>query len=171
VTDLQAIYSLISPDIKPNPEEDGTYGIPCSNISSIPAEISFIFKSSTNTEFNLTIPSPELNVGPFQSNPSLCQTLINAQEFGVGILGGSLLKYYYSIWDIQNQQLGFAPLCKFFFFTLISAAHVSSLTAINGTNGTIPSTVFTPNGAASTSAATHSLLFVLSAFAICALLM
>ncbi|KAG8728379.1 hypothetical protein FRC10_005031, partial [Ceratobasidium sp. 414] len=57
--------------------------------------------------FNLTIPPQELNVGPFADDPSTCQTLINAQS-GYYILGGSLLKHYYSVWDQANSRMGFA---------------------------------------------------------------
>ncbi|KAG9084303.1 hypothetical protein FS749_005328, partial [Ceratobasidium sp. UAMH 11750] len=57
--------------------------------------------------FNLTIPPEELNVGPFANDPSTCQTLINAQS-GYYILGGSLLKHYYSVWDQANSRMGFA---------------------------------------------------------------
>jgi len=104
----QAIYALISPDIKPNPREPGTYGIPCDRISSLPAVIDITFTSQNGEPFNLTIPSSELSVGPFVNDPSTCQTLINAFD-GLELVGGSLLKYWYSIWDIQNQRLGFAP--------------------------------------------------------------
>ena len=47
-------------------------------------------------------------MGPFETNSSICQTLINAFE-GLEILGGSLLKHWYSVWDIENQRMGFAP--------------------------------------------------------------
>lgn len=57
------------------------------------------------------IPSSELNVGPFASDPSTCQTFINMLErTPVAVVGGSLLKHYYSMWDVGNQQGGFAPL-------------------------------------------------------------
>ena len=126
--DTQAIYSLISSEIQPNPAEPGTYGIPCSRVSSIPAEISFTFQASDSSYFNVTIPSKELSVGPFQSNHSLCQALINAQEFGKGLIGGSLLKYYYTTWDVGNHQLGFASLCECSFFVWFSIE--SSFTVI-----------------------------------------
>lgn len=38
----------------------------------------------------------------------MCQTLINAFD-GVELVGGSLLKHYYSVWDIRGQRMGFAP--------------------------------------------------------------
>lgn len=59
--------------------------------------------------FNLTIPSSELNVGPFRSNASICQTLINAMtSYDVPVLGGSLLKHYYTVWDADVNRMGFA---------------------------------------------------------------
>ena len=103
---FKAVYSLISPNIKANNAEPGTYGIPCSQVSSLPAEIGFTFTSQSGKAFTLTIPSSELSVGPFESNPSLCQTLINADSYT--IIGASLLKHYYSVWDVGGQRMGFA---------------------------------------------------------------
>lgn len=104
----KALYALISPDIKPNPAEPGAYGIACDQIPSLPAVIDITFTSQTGKPFNLTIPSSELSVGPFANNASLCQTLINAFD-GLELVGGSLLKHYYSVWDISGQRMGFAP--------------------------------------------------------------
>lgn len=103
----EAMYALISSDIQPFSNEPGTYGIACSKISSLPAEIDIGFTSTTGEAFNLTIPSQELNVGPFASDPETCQTLINAFD-GLELVGGSLLKHYYSVWDVGNQKMGFA---------------------------------------------------------------
>ncbi|QRV89151.1 aspartyl protease [Ceratobasidium sp. AG-Ba] len=102
----EAIYALISPNIKPVGTK-GAYGLPCSQIGSLTAVLDFTFTNIAGEAFNLTIPSEELNVGPFASDPSTCQTLINAQD-GNYILGGSLLKHYYSIWDQANARMGFA---------------------------------------------------------------
>lgn len=103
----EAMYALISPNIKPFAAEPGAYGLPCNQISDLPAEISLTFTSQLGKPFNLTIPSSELNVGPFQSDTSICQTLINAFD-GLELVGGSLLKHWYSVWDIENQRMGFA---------------------------------------------------------------
>ncbi|KAI0645713.1 acid protease [Trametes meyenii] len=104
----EAMYALISPDIKPFDDEPGAYGLPCSKIGDLPAKINFTFTSQAGKAFNLTIPSEELNVGPFTSDPSTCQTLINAFD-GLELVGGSLLKHYYSVWDVGGQRMGFAP--------------------------------------------------------------
>ena len=98
---------MISPDIEPNAAEPGAYGIACDLISSLPAQIDIAFTSQEGVPFNLTIPSSELNVGPFTNDPKTCQTLINAFD-GLSLVGGSLLKHYYSIWDVGGQRLGFA---------------------------------------------------------------
>ncbi|TBU33806.1 acid protease [Dichomitus squalens] len=104
----EAIYAHISKDIKPFDAEPGAYGLPCSKIGGLPAVIDITFTSQSGEPFNLTIPSSELNVGPFDSDPSTCQTLINAFD-GLDLVGGSVLKHYYSVWDVGNQRLGFAP--------------------------------------------------------------
>ncbi|KAF9263351.1 acid protease [Marasmius fiardii PR-910] len=105
----EAIYALISSDIKPNPAEPGTYGIACSRIPSLPAKIDIAFTDQNGRPFNLTIPNSELSVGPFANNASLCQTLINAVD-DFQIVGASVLKHYYSVWDVGNQRLGFAAI-------------------------------------------------------------
>lgn len=105
---IQAIYAKISPDIKPNPNEPGAYGISCHLISSLPALIDITFTSQQGFPFNVTIPTDEFNLGPFTDDPSTCQTLINAND-GFQVLGGSFLKHYYSVWDVGGQRLGFAP--------------------------------------------------------------
>ncbi|KAJ8077234.1 hypothetical protein PM082_001662 [Marasmius tenuissimus] len=105
----EAIYAMISPDIKPNPAEPGTYGIACSRIPSLPAVIDITFTAQNGRPFNLTIPSSELSVGPFANNASLCQTLINALD-SFQIVGASLLKHYYSVWDVGGQRMGFAAI-------------------------------------------------------------
>jgi len=102
----EAMNALISPNIKANPAEPGTYGIPCSQVASLPAVIDFTFTTTSGQPFNLTIPSSELSVGPFKSDPTQCQTLVNAMS-GLSIIGGSLLKHYYSIWDVGNSRMGF----------------------------------------------------------------
>jgi len=104
-----AIYALISPDIVPHSAEPGTYGIACDRISALTAVISVSFTAQNGMPFNLTIPSSELSVGPFADDPTTCQTLINAFD-GLSILGGSLLKHYYSVWDVGGQRLGFAAI-------------------------------------------------------------
>ncbi|KAF7342153.1 Pepsin A [Mycena venus] len=102
------LYALISPDIVPHDAEPGSYGIACDKIDTLPAVIDMTFTAQDGTPFNLTIPSSELNVGPFDDDPTICQTLINAVEDVPALVGGSLLKHYYSVWDVGNQRLGFA---------------------------------------------------------------
>lgn len=57
---------------------------------------------------NLTIPTSELSVGPFAGNSTYCQTFINGFD-GINLLGGSLLKHYYAIFDLDNNRIGFTP--------------------------------------------------------------
>ncbi|KAJ7138311.1 acid protease [Mycena epipterygia] len=102
-----AIYALISPYIVPHAAEPGTYGIACDLIPTLPASIDITFTDQDGYPFNLTIPSIELSVGPFADNPAICQTLINAFD-GLSLVGGSLLKHYYSVWDVGGQRMGFA---------------------------------------------------------------
>lgn len=132
----------------PNPDEPGTYGISCDTIGSLKSVINIQFESTSSTPFNLTIPSEELSVGPFTNNASLCQTLINADDTQPAILGGSLLKHYYSIWDIGNKSLGFAELgqCSMskpdcFLDSIITAVDNSSNTSVPITTGSTNSSI------------------------------
>ncbi|KAK7005686.1 pepsin A [Favolaschia claudopus] len=104
-----AMYALISSNIKPHASEPGAYGIACNLIDTLPAVIDIAFTSQSGQPFNLTIPSSELNVGPFSDDPTICQTLINAFD-GLSLVGGSVLKHYYSVWDVGNQRMGFAAI-------------------------------------------------------------
>ncbi|KAJ7574402.1 aspartic peptidase domain-containing protein [Mycena floridula] len=106
----ETIYSLISPDITENNDEPGTYGIACSKLSSLVAVIDISFTSTSGDLFNLTL--PDINLGPFPTNPSICQTVINAWDIDFPpIVGGSLLKQYYSTWNSGQNRMGFAPIC------------------------------------------------------------
>ncbi|KAH9941985.1 acid protease [Amylocystis lapponica] len=103
----EAIYSLISPDILPYAPEPGAYYIACDKVASLPATIDIAFTAASGAPFNLTIPSRELNVGAFPGNTTYCQTAINALD-GLELVGGILLKYYYAIYDVDAQRIGFA---------------------------------------------------------------
>lgn len=96
---------MISPNIKPH-GKFGAYGIPCNQIANLSAQLDVTFTSQSGRPFNLTIPSRELNVGPFRDDPTICQTFINALD--INIIGGSLLKHYYSLWDVAGSRIGFA---------------------------------------------------------------
>ncbi|KAL7908435.1 aspartic peptidase domain-containing protein [Trichoderma velutinum] len=104
--DAEEIYAMISPDIRPI-DTVGTYGIPCSKLKDLESSISFSIGGH-----NYTIPSQELSVGPISDQPGICQTLINSsgdgQARGSWVIGGSLLKYYYTVWDIENTRFGLA---------------------------------------------------------------
>lgn len=106
--DAEKVYAAISPHIKPL-DSTGTYGMPCDIIKHLPATISFTIGGQ-----NYTIPSQELSVGPLLDQPGMCQTLINASfpsrpgGTALWVIGGSLLKYYYTVWDIGNSRFGLA---------------------------------------------------------------
>ena len=85
--------------------------MPCALIHTIPSIVSVTFTDESGSPFNLTIPSSELSVGPFKSNPEICQTFINVLDASFGnlaIIGGSLMKHYYSIFDGGIVRIGFA---------------------------------------------------------------
>ncbi|QRV85217.1 aspartyl protease [Ceratobasidium sp. AG-Ba] len=107
----EAIYALISPEIQPVGTL-GAYGIQCTKISSLVADIDISFTGSDGKSHALRIPTSELNVGKFDpsdsSSSAMCQTLINAND-QLFVGGASLLKHWYSVWDQANARMGFAP--------------------------------------------------------------
>ncbi|KAH9948575.1 acid protease [Amylocystis lapponica] len=107
VNTTEAIYALISPDIEPYAPEPTTYGLPCAKFKDLPATIDVAFVDDSGTPFNLTIPNSEFNLGPFPGNATQCQTMIST--LFENVLGASLLKHYYSVWDVEKLRLGFAP--------------------------------------------------------------
>jgi hypothetical protein len=103
VRDARAIYAMISPSIILL-DPKGAWAIPCSELPNLNATITI-----TMGGIGYTIPSKEFSVGPFPGKPGMCQTLINSPTIApFWIIGGSLLKYYYTVWDMGNTKLGWA---------------------------------------------------------------
>jgi hypothetical protein len=103
--DAKEIYAMISPNIKMlDPKGQwGAYGIECSEIPKLNSTITFTIGGK-----RYTIPSQELSVGPFPGKPQYCQTLFNSLRQPLWIIGGSLMKYYYTVWDTGNKRMGWA---------------------------------------------------------------
>jgi hypothetical protein len=108
----QQIYGLISDKIQ-LVNELGIFAAPCDVLETIPSTVSFVFGG-----IPFEIPSRELNVGlvpngeavisSYAGRTDLCQAFINGAGFGAEIgpafnsswiIGGSFLKYYYSVFD------------------------------------------------------------------------
>lgn len=100
--DAREIYAIISPKIKMI-DPKGAYGMPCSEVSGLKAAITFTMGGQ-----KYTIPTQELSVGPYPRQPNMCQMLINSGSEPFWIIGASLMKYYYTVWDVGNKRLGFA---------------------------------------------------------------
>lgn len=110
---LEKIHALISPKIKLI-DRSGAYGMPCADLPGVNASITIGLGDGL-----FTIPSQELSVGPFAGTPKMgayagqegiCQTLFNSASAGVPfwIIGGSLMKYYYTVWDMETPRMGWA---------------------------------------------------------------
>jgi hypothetical protein len=100
--DAVTIYNMISPKIKMI-DPKGAYGLPCSEVAGLKAAITITMGGG-----KYTIPTQELSVGPYPGQPQMCQMLINSGSAPFWIIGGSLMKYYYTVWDIGNKRLGWA---------------------------------------------------------------
>ncbi|KAF8512620.1 aspartic peptidase domain-containing protein [Hysterangium stoloniferum] len=99
-----AMNARISPAIQPI-GSDGFFGLPCSQVPSYRTEITLTFELTFGAPVNLTIPSRDLSVGRFQDNPSFCQTVISSADISGGIIVVSLLKHYYSVWDVDGGRM------------------------------------------------------------------
>lgn len=99
---------MISPDIHPL-DEFGTWGIECDKLDTLNNELEFHFVTEDGQPVMLTVPPEEFYVGRFDEDPTYCQTYINSLE-DIYVVGGSLLKSYYTVWDMNVDQpkIGFA---------------------------------------------------------------
>jgi hypothetical protein len=106
LTLTQDIYALISSEIQGI--DFGLFGARCTSLETVAATIDITFEDQTGKPFNVSIPSSELNVGPIQGDPNTCQTLVNAYNDGPLIIGASLLKHWFTVWDFGDKRIGFA---------------------------------------------------------------
>lgn len=107
-----SIYAGISPLIK-KLNDLGDWGVDCDTIDQVAAEFTFTFGSGSKT-FNATIPKSAFNLGPHKDFPGMCQTVLSSTNFGLTqfMIGAPLIKQYYTVWDGENNKLGFAQLKK-----------------------------------------------------------
>ncbi|KAF1739008.1 Pepsin A [Beauveria bassiana] len=106
---VSAFYKAISPKIKQLNHE--AWGVECDIIESLAVEITFTFGSGAET-FNATMPRESFNLGPYEGKPGICQTVFSSIDAlgGKFLVGGPLLKQYYTVWDGHNMEMGFAEL-------------------------------------------------------------
>ncbi|KAH8646258.1 aspartic peptidase domain-containing protein [Xylariales sp. PMI_506] len=104
------IYSQISSEIIPL-DEGGTWGAPCDIVDSIAVDVTFTVGVPGNL-LNLTVPKEYFNLG--EVYPGLCQTIFATTnprlitEQPVWLLGSPVLKLWYTVWNTDNLQIGFA---------------------------------------------------------------
>lgn len=100
-----AVYAQISPNIK-LVDPNGGFAIPCDELNTTAAVVDFSMGGNI-----FRIPSNELSVGPYPGMPGMCQTFINGGGVGVPglwVIGGTLLKYYYSAWYYTGKTVSLA---------------------------------------------------------------
>jgi hypothetical protein len=114
------IYSLISPDIQLlNPL--GLFGMPCDKFKNLEATIQFqlgpsIFTVPSSDFLVALIPASEATVGIYAGINNLCQCPVLGGGLGgtfagltdLWVIGASILKRYYSIWDYEGMGLSLA---------------------------------------------------------------
>lgn len=132
------IYGRISPNITMI-DPAGAWGAPCALMAQLDASmgtrhnLTFIVDDDTDDgndtplrgpgagqgggnasrkTISLTISPGGFNLGPYPGNPAMCQAvLVSAVSQGwPWIIGGPLLKQYYTIWDGGRRRVGFAKL-------------------------------------------------------------
>ncbi len=85
-----------SPQFQTQRRRPGTYGIACNQILALRASLNSSHLR-LKAEVRLTISGSAVSIEPFASDPATCRALINVYD-GLDHVGGSMLKYYYSIW-------------------------------------------------------------------------
>lgn len=118
----RTLYAPISPKIY-QIDPNGAWGCPCAEMDAIIAsgpDITFLlgFDDNGEQQLNVTIPSSVFNLGPYPGLDGICQAPVNhwsGGAFGPGgiglwSIGSVLLKNYYTAWDGEGLQVGFAPL-------------------------------------------------------------
>lgn len=108
---VTALYKSISPKIKKLNHE--AWGVECSVVDSLAAEIAFTF-GDENGSFNATMPKESFNLGPYEGKPGICQTVFSTIEFERNgfLIGAPLLKQYYTVWNAGDHTMSFAELKK-----------------------------------------------------------
>ncbi|KAF4448283.1 Pepsin B [Fusarium austroafricanum] len=108
------MYATISPEIKPL-DKLGVWGAPCDVVKKLEPELTFTIGSGDKL-VNLTMPKDAFNLGEHPAHPGKCQTVIlNAPKpvtdlANLWIIGGPVLKGYYTVWDGKNLELGVGKL-------------------------------------------------------------
>ncbi|KAF9875070.1 hypothetical protein CkaCkLH20_07336 [Colletotrichum karsti] len=106
------IYAAISSDIT-QIDELGVWGAPCDVVEKLEPELTFTIGSGSQA-LNLTVPKGAFNLGEYPGHEGICQTLfLNpvapiSELASIWVLGGPLLKGYYTVWNGTNpEQLQF----------------------------------------------------------------
>ncbi|KAH6988095.1 aspartic peptidase domain-containing protein [Ilyonectria sp. MPI-CAGE-AT-0026] len=108
------IYATISPEIK-QLDKQGVWGADCAVMEKLAPELTFTVGAGDKL-VNLTMPKDSFNLGEHDAHPGKCQAVIlNAPEplsdlASVWVLGGPVLKGYYTVWNGEKLQLGVADL-------------------------------------------------------------
>lgn len=108
------IYAAISPEIK-QLDKLGVWGAPCDVMEKLDPELTFTVGTGDQT-VNMTLPKGAFNLGANEKYDGYCQGVILNSETeadpraSLWVLGGPLLKGYYTSWDGKNLELGVANL-------------------------------------------------------------
>lgn len=107
------MYAAISPEIKML-DKLGTWGAPCKVMEKLRPKLTFTVGAGDRL-LNMTVPRDAFNVGEHPQHPGQCQGVIlhaakPIEIASVWVLGGPLLKGYYTAWDGKNFELGVAEL-------------------------------------------------------------
>ncbi|KAF7550731.1 hypothetical protein G7Z17_g5499 [Cylindrodendrum hubeiense] len=108
------MYAAISPEIK-QLDKLGVWGADCDVMEKLAPELTFTVGAGDNL-VNLTMPKDAFNLGEHDAHPGKCQgVILNSPEpisdmASVWVLGGPVLKSYYTVWQGEKLQFGVAEL-------------------------------------------------------------
>lgn len=96
----------------------GNYAIPCNASGSV----QFLIDNH-----NLTFGTENIVAGPYSGDlAGFCASKVQGIDTGSWVLGASFLKNFYTVFDLENRRIGFAPRAKS--YALVEPVHNHTLT-------------------------------------------
>lgn len=109
------IYAQISPNIT-QIDPAGAWGAPCDELEAVAPDLTFTLGgSNSKNALNVTIPAASFNLGEYPGLDGICQAVFNNPSGSFAstsywLVGSSLLKQYYTVWDGDDLKIGWGQI-------------------------------------------------------------